>query len=144
MFPEDELNINESLITENEENIFSGKAFLYDFEKGDFIYKNGSPILVEGREALQVWIEKCLRTMRFKALVHKNLEYGLNIEDLIGSVFDTDFVNAEIERECREALLKNPYIKSIEDFTFVMDGDKLTATISIRDRYGNDSWEVSV
>lgn len=145
MFPDDNKILNEtSLTVDGEQNSFNGKAFLYDFKKGDFVYKNGAPVLVEGREALKVWIEKCLRTVRFKAIVHKDLEYGPQIEDLIGSVFDSDFVNAEIERECTEALLRNPYIVSVDSFTFEMEGDKMTANITITDVYETGVLEVSI
>ena len=145
MFPDDEIVIPDtSFIEENELNVFNGKAFLYDFKTGDFVYKNGAPVLLEGKEALKAWIEKCLRTVKFKALVHRELEYAPQIEDLIGSVFDVDFVRAEIEREVSEALLRNPYITNIESFNFVVDGSELQADISLNTLYDGDVLEVSI
>ena len=144
MFPDDEIVVDTSLIEESELNVFNGKAFLYDFKTGDFVYKNGAPVLLEGKEALKAWVEKCIRTVKFKALVHKDLEYGPQIEDLIGSVFDVDFVRAEIEREVSEALMRNPYITNIESFNFVVDGSELQADISLNTVYDGDVLEVSM
>lgn len=145
MFPDDsEVLNNASLVVEGNENAFNGKAFLYDFEKGDFVYHNGTPVLLEGKEALKAWIEKCIRTVKFKAAVHKNLDYGPQIEDLIGSVFDNDFIQAEIEREVSDALLKNPYILNINDFSFEIEGSKLSATITITTIYDNEPLEVTI
>lgn len=132
MFPDEELlEENISLTEENGIEIFNGKAFLFDFKVGDFVYKNGAPIVVEGKEALKVWIEKCIRTVKFRAIVHKNLEYGPQIDDLIGSSFDIDFIKAEIDREVSEALLRNAYITGINEFTFELEGDLLTANITV-------------
>jgi len=145
MFPDDEITVIETNLLEgNEVNIFNGTAFLYDFKAGDFVYRNGAPILLEGKAALKAWIEKCIRTIKFKAIVHNELEYGLQIEDLIGSVFDVDFVRAEIEREVSEALLRNPYITNIESFNFVVDGSELQADISLNTIYDGDVLEVSL
>lgn len=132
MFPvDDEIFIVNEPTAEDPQNFFNGKAFLYDYAAGDFVYRNGAPVLLEGKEALEAWIEKCLRTVKFKALVHKDLEFGPNLEDLIGSSFDRDFVKAEIERECSEALLKNTYITRIDSFEFEVSDDKLTANITL-------------
>ena len=145
MFPDDEIVVvDTSLTEENELDVFNGKAFLYDFKTGDFVYKNGAPVLLEGKEALKAWVEKCIRTVKFKAIVHKDLEYGPQIEDLIGSVFDVDFVRAEIEREVSEALLRNSYITNIESFNFVVDGSELQADISLNTVYDGDVLEVSM
>ena len=145
MFPDDEIiEVDVSLIEENELNVFNGKAFLYDYKAGDFVYKNGAPVLLEGKEALKAWIEKCLRTVKYKALVHRELEYAPQIEDLIGSVFDVDFVRAEIEREVSEALLRNPYITNIESFEFTVNDSELQADISLSTVYDGNVLEVSI
>lgn len=144
MFPDDEEVVNEGLTDEDGAIPFDGKAFLYDYKKNDFVLRNGAPVLLEGKEALKAWIEKCIRTVKFKAAVHKNLDYGPQIEDLIGSVFDNDFIQAEIEREVSDALLKNPYILNINDFTFEIEGSKLSATITITTIYDNEPLEVTI
>lgn len=144
MFPDEDLEyIIDGELTDEGESIFNGKAFLFDFETGDFIYKNGAPIAVEGKEALREWIKKCIRTIKYRAAVHKDLEYGLNIDDLIGSELPTDFLKAEIEREVTDALLKNTYITSIENFTFDIDGSRLIANLTVNSIYDDEVIEVS-
>lgn len=144
MFPEeDEVFIVNEPTPEDGQNVFDGKAFLYDYAVGDFVYRNGAPVLLEGKEALKAWIEKCLRTVKFKALVHEGLEYGPKIDDLIGSVFPQDFIKAEVEREVSEALLRNTYITGIERFDFEFEGDELTANIAVNTSY-DESLEVAM
>lgn len=105
---------------------FNGKSFLFDFKMNDFIYSNGNPIIVEGKEALKVWIEKMIRTEKFRFAVHKDIEYGITIDDLIGSVHPREFIESEMEREITEALLTNPYIESIDNWAFEYAGSKTT------------------
>lgn len=144
MFPEDDLEyVIENEPAEENSNVFNGKAFLYDFNIGDFVYKNGSPVLLEGKEALKMWIEKCLRTVKFRAMVHRDLDYGPNIDDLVGSYLPTSFVQAEIEREVTEALIRNPYINEIDDFEFSVDGDELHVSLTVLSIYDNEPLEVA-
>lgn len=144
MFPDDDLEyIVDGELADEGLNIFDGKAFLFDFETGDFVYKNGAPILLEGKEALKAWIEKCIRTVKYRAIVHSDLEYGPQIDDLIGSVLPTDFVKAEIEREITEALLRNPFITSVVDFSFEVEGSRLIANLTVNSTYDDEVLEVN-
>lgn len=143
MFPEITEEQIQTNIELNEKSAYYGKAFLFDFKTGDFVYKNGAPVILEGKPALKAWIEKCIRTVKYRAAVHKNLEYGPLIDDLIGSTHPTDFVKAEIEREIKEALLRNPYITSVVDFSFEVDGSKLTANLTVNSTYDNEALEVN-
>lgn len=110
---------------------FNGKSFLYDFDKGDFIYKNGAPVVVEGKLAVEVWIEKVIRTEKFRFNVHKGIEYGVTIEDLIGGNFPRPFAESEIMREITEALLKNPYILDVSEWTFEYEGSSMIISFAV-------------
>jgi len=124
MFPDDisEYINNEEMINENTTPTFNGKSFLYDFKKGDFIYKNGAPIEVDGIKAIRIWIEKVIRTERFKFNVYKDVNYGITLEDLIGSSLPKDYIKSEMIRELEESILTNPYIDELKDWSFVVDG----------------------
>lgn len=94
-----------------------GKSFLFDFEAGDFVLKDGRPFEVSGIEAVKVWIQKILRTEKYRYKVYeredKN-EYGVVLEDLIvGNNFPQSFVESELKREITGALIKHPMIKSL-------------------------------
>ncbi|WP_413362217.1 DUF2634 domain-containing protein [Lysinibacillus sp. 3P01SB] len=127
MFPE---NVQEYL--EEEEVIlmdtaptYNGKAFLYDFKKGDFILENGKLVQVEGLEALKIWIEKLLRTEKFRFKIYEDVEYCVTIEDLIGGVWPPGFVEAELRREITEAAITNPYIEDLIEWKFERDSSYL-------------------
>lgn len=133
MFPDDisEYINNEEMINENTNPTFNGKSFLYDFKKGDFIYKNGAPVEVDGIKAIQIWIEKVIRTERFKFNVYKDVNYGITLEDLIGSSLPKDYIKSEMIRELEESILTNPYIEELKDWSFVVDGSEWTISFTV-------------
>lgn len=107
--------------TEQEESQIQGKTYLYDFEKGDFIIKDGRLVKADGIEAIIVWIEKILRTEKFKCKIYKKDEeideYGTTIKELIqGRKLPQFFLQSELRREIEEALQKHNEIERIEDF----------------------------
>lgn len=126
MFPEDISNYinDEEVINENTTLTFNGKSFLYDFKKGDFIYKNGAPIEVDGIKAIQIWIEKVIRTERFKFNVYDGINYGITLEDLIGSNLPKGYIESEMKRELEESILNNPYIEELINWSFIVDGSQ--------------------
>ncbi|WMM23665.1 DUF2634 domain-containing protein [Tissierella sp. MB52-C2] len=120
MFPKLDLdNIAEELQFEEKKN--EGKTFLFDFEKGDFVIKDGRLVEVEGKEAIKIWIEKILRTEKFKFEVYKedeNInEYGTTIKKLIqGKKVPQFFLQSELKREIEEVLKRHSEIDRIKDF----------------------------
>lgn len=99
-----------------------GKTFLYDFDKGDFVMRNGKLIELYGIDALKQWIVKVLKTEKFRFRIYENVEYGTSIETLIGSNLPRAYVESEIEREVTESLLQSPYIERLEGWQFERDG----------------------
>ncbi|TCO78015.1 DUF2634 domain-containing protein [Marinisporobacter balticus] len=124
-----------------------GKSFLFDFEKGEFVIKDGRLVETIGKDALKIWIEKVLRTEKYRYKVYERKdknEYGVIIEDLIiGNNFPKTFVEAELRREITQALTKHPMIRSISqweikrklpDITIsfkvnLIDGERLTQEV---------------
>lgn len=126
---------NEELAEEDVPTI--GKSFLFDFKKGDFVLKDGKLVVLEGIEALKMWIIKVIRTEKFRFRIYENTEfenddqYGVMLEDLIGSNFDRDFIEAEIEREVTEALLLHEYIVSVDEWQFERNSKKMTVSFAV-------------
>ena len=115
MFPE--LNINNLVQEETLRKTKQGKTFLYDFVKGDFVIKDGKLVEIEGIEAIKVWIEKILRTEKFKFEIYMSNEYGTTIKQLVqGRKVPQFFLQSEVKREVEEALKKNVEIDRVEDF----------------------------
>lgn len=134
MFPED---VGQYLVTEENDAInrtptYNGRSFLYDFKRGDFIYKNGAPIEVTGLKALEIWIEKVIRTERFRFNVHKDVNYGVTIEDLIGSLLPRGYIESEMTRELTESILENPLIDDLTNWNFEVDGSKWTISFTVQ------------
>lgn len=115
-----ELEFNTEELTEDLPPI--GKSFLFDFNNNEFVMRDGKLIELFGVESLKMWIEKSLRTERFRFVVYENTEYSISLEDLIGSNYPRAFVEAEIKREVAERLLEHPHINAIENWAFERDG----------------------
>ncbi|WP_066503460.1 DUF2634 domain-containing protein [Abyssisolibacter fermentans] len=119
----------------------SGKSFLFDFDKGDFVIKDGRLVEISGVQALKVWVEKILRTEKYRYKVYerndKN-EYGVVLEDLIiGNNFPQAFIEAELKREITEALTKNPMIQSLSNFKIVKRNPRLIVSFKVNLADGN-------
>lgn len=110
------------------------KEWAYDFVRNEFKLHGGMYYMVEKNEALKIWIYKALRTPRYRYPAYPRA-YGNELEDIIGLSMNRDILESEVERYIQEALLVNPYIISVEDFTFVY-GDKTTVSFSVTTIYG--------
>lgn len=113
----------------------------WDFEKCAPVYKNGSPVLVSGKDAVLVWAWNALRTPRFMFEIF-TWDYGNEIESLIGKPFTDDLKQSEAPRCVRECLLINPYITDVKDVTVSFAGDKLEIGCTIMTAYGEVSLDV--
>ena len=94
------------------------KTYAFDFDKNDFIYENDKHILLEGNDALKVWIIKALKTERFAFLAY-SWKYGTNHKRFIGKVMSVGERKSELRREIIECLVVNPYIRSVNKVEFV-------------------------
>ena len=83
------------------------KTFDFDFSNGEFVMKDGNPVILSGINALKLWIQKCMRTQLYRYSIYKDKQYGANIEDLvIGKSYNFDFAESRSEerrvgKECR-------------------------------------------
>ena len=94
------------------------REWAFDFEKEELKTKHGKYYLVEGNEALKIWIYKTLKTERYIFVAYTK-NYGSEVSILIGTVEDEDILFSEISRYIEEALLVNPYIVDVGDFSFL-------------------------
>lgn len=123
---------NDELVEEDVPTI--GKSFLFDFKKGDFVMKDGKLVVLAGIEALKMWIIKVIRTEKFRFRIYESEndeQYGVMLEDLIGSNFDREFIEAEIEREVTEALMLHEYIVSVDEWQFERNSKKMTVSFAV-------------
>lgn len=109
-----------------------GKTFLFDFMKKDFILKDGKPVEIKGTKSIKIWIEKILRTQKFRWGIYDEVDYGTTIEDLIvGHSYPKSFIESELKREITQEALKHPRIESLTNWDFIRVNDKLRVIFTV-------------
>lgn len=91
--------------------------------------------LVEGKEAVKVWVLKMLKTSRYKYLIY-TWDYGVELDDLISMTYDRAYIESEIARNIEEALMINPYIKDMINFKAKFEGTYLTIEFTVLTDFG--------
>jgi hypothetical protein len=143
MFPELSPQLQNN--TEELEAAKLGKSFLFDFNTGDFITKDGKLQVISDVEALKIRIEKVLKTEKFKFKIYdtdKTNKYGITVMDLITSGYPQAFIQSEIQREITAALLVNPEVLSLENFIFTREKRTLVVNFDVNSIYGTTGQEV--
>lgn len=119
------------------------REYAYDFEHNRLAVRDGRPYLIEGNEALKVWIFKALHTTRFRHVAYSP-SFGNEIEAVIGRSMDAGILNSEIRRYIIEALMVNPYIEELNNFKFSRDGSRLAVEFDVTTIYGAMSERLEV
>ena len=86
-----------------------------DFDTGQLTGK-----IVEGVEAVKVWIWLCLHTARYRFAIH-DWDYGVDFEEYIGQTLDQEYVDTDIKKEVEDAMYVNPWITDVTDWRSSMD-----------------------
>jgi hypothetical protein len=113
-----------------------GTSYKFDFDAGDFAIQDGKLVIASDYAAVKTWIEKILRTEKFKFKIYEKTdtadEYGITIKDLIfGNNYPVSFLKSELTREITETLTKNALIESVDSFVFTQSGGVLNATFNV-------------
>lgn len=119
------------------------KEMAIDFETGEILTENGEIIILEGKEALNVWIWKALKTERNRFEAYSN-NFGSDIYKEIGYVYDRVVKEQLIINEIIDTLLVNPYITNAYNFEITYSDDDLTLNINFKvdSIYGTAAQEV--
>ena len=111
------------------------KDIAWDFNKDEMIIVNGNPLILEGNEAIKVWIYKAIKTQRYVYDIY-SWDYGCEVNSLLGKGMPKELVKSETARYIEEALIINPYISSISTINVEFEGDVLTANVVVNTLYG--------
>lgn len=112
------------------------REYAWDFENDCFIYDDaGKRIIVEGDEALKIWVYKALKTERYEYLAY-SWQYGIELKPFIGKVMGVNERYSELKRVIIECLMVNPYIRSVDSVDFQTDGDYTHCDIALTTVYG--------
>ena len=101
----------------------------------DFSTGQLTGLIVEGLEAIKVWIWNCLHTERFRHAIY-SWQYGAEYEQYIGETISDDYLQSDCMVETEEALTVNPYITGITDFSAALDGTTLHITFTVETTIG--------
>ena len=118
------------------------REYAYDFTANALKLKDGKTYLVEGNEALQIWIYKALRTPRYAHAAYDD-DYGCELGNLMGEPMSSEVTRLEIKRYITEALMVNPYIEELSDFQFTSTRSGVEVTFTVRTGYGTDTITVN-
>lgn len=114
---------NENLTAENIESDISRE---YDLNTGR---------IVEGAEAIKIWISNALKTKRYRYPIY-SFDYGQEFDRIIGRKVNIDYIKSEIERYIKECLLINEKIQEISKLDIQVDGSRVTVTFTAKTIYG--------
>lgn len=116
---------------EKEENLYIPREYGINFETGQLSGK-----IVEGYDALLVWVWLALKTPRYRYYIYSE-DYGQEYEELIGKSYSKELTDSELERMTEECLTENPYITGIENFTCAKDEGKVTVSFRLITELGD-------
>ena len=118
------------------------KEYAWDFENNCFLYDtDGKHRIVEGDEAIKIWVYKALNTERFRYLAY-SWQYGIELRPFIGKVMGVQQRYSEIKRVIVECLMVNPYIKSIDTIDIQHESDTVNISIMMTTIYGEVNVDV--
>lgn len=107
----------------------------WDFKKDIPVLENGDFKIVEGNEAIKVWVYKALLVPRYQYSIY-SWNYGSELMDLIGKAYTPSLTKSEAKRCIEEALKINPYILEVNVVDTDFKDSVLSANIKITTIYG--------
>ena len=105
------------------------KEIAWDFENGEFK-------IVEGNEAIKVWIYLSLLTPNKQYPIY-SWDYGSEVKELIGKNYTKALTEAEAQRLIEECLLINPYITEVKVLDTSFKDSTLTCNVKVTTIYGD-------
>lgn len=127
MFPYD---IEEEELDEEQEAQKNPVEYGINFETGQLTGQK-----VYGIEAIKVWIWNTLMTDRYR-YEHHSWNYGHELENLIGTCNDEDYIRTTAKEMIEECLTINEHITGIDEFDIKTDGDSLSCTFTVMTDFG--------
>lgn len=114
-----------------------------DFNTGEIIEENGELKKLTGKEALNVWVWKALKTERNRYKAYSS-SFGNDLTKEIGYVYDRTVKEQLIINEIIECLMVNPYITNVYNFELNYDEEnvRLDVKFYIDSIYGTATQEV--
>lgn len=97
------------------------ETLAFDWTTKRLIIEDGKHKKVSGVDALKEWITKTIHTARYRWSAYTSA-YGTELEDAQGYVIAPEVLKSELKRAITEALLMDPRISAIKNFTASVTG----------------------
>ena len=123
---------DEEITEELGEELTTPLEFGIDFDTGQL-----TGTLVEGVEAIKVWIYFTLKIARYRYFIC-SWHYGNDIEDLYGKGYSAEHLESEIGRMIEECLLENEYIGTVTVDNVDYTKGKLSVQITVSTIYNEE------
>ena len=123
---------DEEITEELGEELTTPLEFGIDFDTGQL-----TGTLVEGVEAIKVWIYFTLKIARYRYFIC-SWNYGNDIEDLYGKGYSAEHLESEIGRMIEECLLENEYIDTVTVDNVDYTKGKLSVQITVSTIYNEE------
>ena len=107
----------------------------WDYINDKPLIENNEFVIVEGNNAIKVWIYKAIKTVRYQHSIY-SWDYGCEISSLIGQKYTKGLTKSEAERYIKEAILINPYITDVKIIDINFSEDILSVSIQVDTIYG--------
>lgn len=119
-------------VIEETESTLVKKTFVFNFEAGDFTTDTmGRAVTTSDPEkVLQGVVDKVLHDDRYKHLAHDD-SWGNEVSAVLAQDYPFDILASELRRVYREALIYNPLVSDIEDFSAEQVGDTVYCTFTV-------------
>lgn len=117
--------------TQNNEGIYKGSSY-FDFETGDFRMDGGGHVVAAS--GFDAWKQWCIKTIATQRRAYYNYTAGLGIEGEEAMAQPTaELQQAALETTIKEALLADPYGRTIEvrDFVWERGTDSLHMSCTV-------------
>ena len=111
------------------------KEVAWDFKRNIPIIEKRDFKIVEGNEAIKVWVYKALLTPRYQYSIY-TWNYGSELLSLIGKAYTPQLTKSEAKRYIEEALKINPYILEVNVLDTDFKDGILSANVKIVTIYG--------
>lgn len=121
-----------------EEELPLYREYDWDFERNDFRLVDGKFRLVDGLDAIKIYIYKALMTVKNRYIIYSD-KYGSDLEKLIGKGYTNSFIKSQVRRYIKESLLISPYIEYVNGFDISFEEDLLKIGMNVGTIYGEVS-----
>lgn len=127
---EDLLDINTDIDTELSQETDYFPSPEWDLVAGDFVLdaSHRTPY-ADGRDAIRTWCVKAVQTHRYELMAYDE-DMGIDVEDILTNDAE-NLIDVALERNITEALMINPRVESISNFSCTKEGDTVTVDLTV-------------